>query len=534
MTLDPVAEFRSALKASTECQHHGPLAVSTSRANAAEWWDTMKQCSAQQRREHLRWFGRHDLFFLLFYILRRKHLCTDFHFDRCQDVQRQPTNVLDVWAREHAKSEILTLGQNIRDVLNNPDITIGIFSHTRPMAKGFLRLIKVEFEQNETLKELYPDVLYRDPKNQSPKWSEDDGITVIREANRKESTIEAWGLIDGQPTSKRFMILHYDDVISRKEISNEMIDKAMREFENSFALTASDPPLFRYLATIQEIGDTTHQLIQKKFAPLRLHPWVDENKRPVLFSEEKVSWILKNLSPKVVALQYELDPKKAMTDVNIGFDARWIRMEPPAFDRNDLARYIVVDPAGTGPHANSKFALWVLGIDAFKVWHALDGVLDSLGLHQRADAVLAMVKKWKPLKVGYETYSMQGDIEYLHERAKAENITITVIKLGGNRDKDKRIEQLMPVLRDNKLAFPLGGIPYLTSKGERINIVDELVQKEYPVWPYGKSKDLLDSLSRITDPALGVVPPRAYGGTAVRTGDPWSQGASGTGSWMSE
>lgn len=434
-------------------------------------------------------------------------------------------------------SEILTLGQNIRDVLNDPDITIGIFSHTRPMAKGFLRLIKTEFEQNEELKDLFPDILWQDPQRQSPKWAEDEGLIVKRKSNRKEATIEAWGLIDGQPTSKRFKILHYDDVISRKEISAEMIDKATRELENSFALTASDPPLFRYLATYQEIGDTTHQLVQRNFAPVRLHPVVDADGHSQVFSEQKLAWLRQSVSPKVFALQYLLDPKRAATDHQIGFIWPLIRMKAMP-DRVNLRIYIVVDPAGHGPHSSSLFSLWVCGIDWTKTWYVLDGVLDRLDLAARADAVIAKIAEWKPVKVGYETYSMQADVEYLQEKIK-ERADLkwdgAVVKLSNPTvSKDQRIELLIPDARDEKLRFPMDGIWYVDKDNRRQDLVKVFEDQEYSLWPFAKRKDMLDCLSRIKDPALGVVPPRAYRDGATRTYNPWTSGSSGMGSWMSE
>ena len=41
----------------------------------------------------------------------------------------------------------------------DPEITVAIFSVTRPIAAKFLHQIKEEFEQNLTLKLAYPDVL---------------------------------------------------------------------------------------------------------------------------------------------------------------------------------------------------------------------------------------------------------------------------------------------------------------------------------------------------------------------------------------
>jgi hypothetical protein len=49
---------------------------------------------------------------------------------------------------------------------------------------------------------LFPDVLWADPQKQSAKWAEDDGIIVKRKTNPSAATVEAWGLVDGQPTGK--------------------------------------------------------------------------------------------------------------------------------------------------------------------------------------------------------------------------------------------------------------------------------------------------------------------------------------------
>ena len=58
---------------------------------------------------------------------------------------------------------VITIALTIFDILNDPEITVGIFSHTRPVAKSFLRVIKREFESNQTIMGLFPDVLYADP-----------------------------------------------------------------------------------------------------------------------------------------------------------------------------------------------------------------------------------------------------------------------------------------------------------------------------------------------------------------------------------
>ncbi len=95
-------------------------------------------------------------------------------FARCREVQASPNGHLDLWAREHYKSTVITYGKSIQDILsshgdeplpewNGREVTIGIFSHTRPIAKGFLRQIMREFESNKDLIDLFPDILWSEP-----------------------------------------------------------------------------------------------------------------------------------------------------------------------------------------------------------------------------------------------------------------------------------------------------------------------------------------------------------------------------------
>jgi hypothetical protein len=130
----------------------------------------------------------------------------DWVYDRCREVEAAPNGYLDLWAREHFKTSVITFGLSIKDILNDPEVTIGIFSHTKSIAKAFLSQIKLELQNNVYLKGLFKDILFEKPESESDRWSVDRGIIVKRKSNPKEATVEAWGLVDGQPTSKHFKI----------------------------------------------------------------------------------------------------------------------------------------------------------------------------------------------------------------------------------------------------------------------------------------------------------------------------------------
>src|SRR6516162_7735026 len=121
------------------------------------------ELGAASVRRVKRQLAQSDLFFLLVYVLGRADLNREWYFERCREVQAAPNGYLDLWGREHGKSSIIPLGLTIQDILNDPEITVGIFSYSRPIAKAFLRQIKIEFETNEMLRSLFPDILWANP-----------------------------------------------------------------------------------------------------------------------------------------------------------------------------------------------------------------------------------------------------------------------------------------------------------------------------------------------------------------------------------
>src|ERR1051325_9499999 len=179
-----------------------------------------------------------------------------------REVQAAPDGRLDLWAREHGKSSIITFGLTIQDILRDAEITVGIFSHTRPVAQGFLHQIKRELETNGLLKQLYPQGLWAEPRRQAPKWSDEHGITVRRRGNPKEATVEAWGLVDGQPTGKHFSLRVYDDVVTRESVTTPQQGRKTTEaWELSDNLGVRGGRL-RVIGTRYHLADTYHTMIE--------------------------------------------------------------------------------------------------------------------------------------------------------------------------------------------------------------------------------------------------------------------------------
>ncbi len=446
-----------------------------------------------------------DLFYLLVVILGRKDVNRDWIFERCREVEAAPDGFLDLWAREHFKSTIITYAKTIQDILIDPEITVGFFSVVRPTAKAFLRQIKREFESNERLRALFQDILWENPQRDAPKWSEDDGIVVRRQGNPKESTIEAWGLVDGQPTSKHYRLMVYDDVVTDASVSSpEMIDKVTRAWENSRNLT-TEGGATRYIGTRWHFADTYHVILERGAAKERRHPVTVDGTvtgEPVLWTRERVAEKRREMGPYSFGAQLLLDPTSDRTQ---GFLEEWIRHYRGSADAN-TNKYLLVDAASAKHKSSDYTALVVIGLGADENYYLLDMVRDRLSLTERGDAVFALHRRWKPRGVGYERYGMMGDVDYLKARMQTENYRFEVTEVGGQVAKADRIRRMIPVFEAGRFMLPesLFKVDY---EGRHVDLVQAFLNEEYRPFPVALHDDMFDAISRIWD--LPVIWPKS-------------------------
>jgi len=175
-----------------------------------------------------------DLFFVLCFGLQRPDINHPWLIDRIRELEDGPkSDTMDLWAREHYKSTIITYGETIQDIIKNPEERIGLFSQTRPLAKDFLRQIKLTLEDDDIpIKNWFPHIFYHKPKTQAHKWSEDEGLYVKRKGKYREATIEANGLVEGMPTGRHYSIIKFDDIVTPASVTNkEQIQKTMTAYE---------------------------------------------------------------------------------------------------------------------------------------------------------------------------------------------------------------------------------------------------------------------------------------------------------------
>ena len=486
----------------------------------------------------IRTLGQLDRYYLGVFLCNRHDMLHPWIYERCREVEEQRDSRLDLWARFHYKSSIITFLGTIQEVLCNPNITIGLLSFSARQAKPFLRQIMQEFDSNEKLKTLYKDILWEKPRLQAPKWAENEGICVRRSANPKEQTIEAHGLVDGQPTGRHFDLIIYDDVVVQESVSTpEQISKTTTQWELSLNLGSTHSPRYQYAGTRYSYGDTYGTILQRAAVKPRIHAATYSGTmdgEPVFLTKERWEEIKKTTSSFTVACQQLLNP---IAGSDIAFKEEWWQeWEVRPYTMNV---YLMCDPAHSKKKTSNRTAMAVVGVDANYNKFLLDGLCHRLSLSERWDNLKKLRTKWKrapgirEVKVGYERYGAQADIEHFKEMMRIEGSSFPIYELnwvggGGSQSKKDRIQRLEPDLKDGSFFFPYptdknhltsSQIDYkerkqdfLNSKkilckneeGKLYDLSNWVKENEYCLFP-SIHPDFLDALSRIYD--MDAAPP---------------------------
>lgn len=180
-----------------------------------------------------------------------------------------------------------------------------------------------------------------------------------------------------------------------------------------------------------------------------------------------------------------------------GFDKEWLRYWDP-YNFTNLNRYILVDSANE-KKANSDYtAMIVVGIGDDDNYYIIDIVRERLNLTERAQKLLQLHRKYRPLGVAYEKYGKDSDIQHIEYIQVQENYRFTITPVGGSMKKEDRIRTLIPLFENERVYLP-HNILAPTGTGMMRDVAKEFVN-EYLSFPVGKHDDMLDCLARINDP----------------------------------
>jgi hypothetical protein len=487
-------------------------------------------------------------------------MCHPWLYERAREVEAEPDGFLDLWARYHGKTSIITFAGVIQELLIDPEIRVAIFSHTKEIARSFVEQIKRELEDNEELLRAFPDVLWQSPaerKAGARSWSVADGITVKRSGNPREATVEGHGVIDAMPTGKHFDLLVYDDVINEHSVSNpDQVKKATERMELSFSLGVAEGTRKWFIGTRYHFGDTYAHVIENSIATPRIYAATENGTldgKPVFLTDDAWAKVKKEQRSQVAA-QFLQNPLAGEANL---FTPRWLI---PYWVRPTVLNvYIAIDPSLGRNKTSDRTAIVVVGIDGGGNRYLLDGYCHRMPLSERWERLKALHKKWSSMpgvqlvKTGLERYGMQSDLEYFEERMRIERYWFEIMEVGwtgerGGESKKARVGRLEPYFREGSFFVPgrvwhagagnaelharwflvedsdeikYRACPGLHAEerraktnGERWRLMEPIMRRdedgniydlvrvffeEYALFPFSPRDDLLDAMSRVED-----------------------------------
>ena len=456
----------------------------------------MSALSEQEKLNTWRTLAKNDLFFLLVYVLGVSFANNQWVLDRCREYQADPYGHLDLWARGHYKSTIITFAGTIFEIINDPEITIGIFSHKLPIARAFVIQIKNALENNELLKALFPEIFYKDPKKESPKWTEDK-ICVKRSTSRKEMTVEACGVVEGQPTGMHFDRLVYDDLVTLESVNTpEQILKTTAAYRMSLNLGSANAKRIM-IGTFYAYNDTYNEIIKEGSIKPRIYPAMTDPtdfNTSVFLPPDELKAKRVEMGAATFGTQMLLDPSIAN---NRYFMPEWLKY----YDGKgweEMNRYIIVDPASSKDKKSDYTVMLVLGLGKDENYYVIDGIRDRLNLSERTNWLFRLVEMYHPNAVWYESYGQQADREHIEGEMALRHYRFNINRLGGHIAKKQRIERLQPLFEQGKIFFPTR-LPMLTVDGEIKDFTQMFVEDEYLKYPAVNHDDMIDALARLFD-----------------------------------
>jgi len=473
--------------------------------------ESPKENRAETERQVYRDLVRQDLWFLVYFVLKIPIANHPFVVNSCREVQEgAKTNTLDVWAREHFKSTIITVAESIQDILNDPSITICILSYNRATAISFLKNIKQVLEGSDFLQYLFPEILYENT-NDAVTWSLEGGLFVKRPGYRKEGTIEAWGLIDGQPTGRHFDKVVYDDVVTDEVArSPDMIAKVKRAFDMS-ANVGTDGGRRRVIGTFYHHNDPlvyiqglTDLVTEEVLFDARIKPASDNglaNGNPVFISESRFAE-LRSGDRYIFNCQQLCNPTP-ITDMPLS--PKSLIWAPKEDIPRRLFKFMVIDPAGLSTKTTSRGDAWAIvvgGVDPVRddigasSLYILDMIVEPMN---EAEAVRNIqdiyMRNGRILQVGVEKAGQSTAEIHVRNALLSNGVNLSIknnnlkILHPGGRQKETRIERNLSWPLVNGKIHINDSIPSVYK--ERL----VLEMEKFPSW----HDDILDCLSYFYD-----------------------------------
>lgn len=405
---------------------------------------------------HMKRRAQKNLYFMAKGVMGYADVNPATHGRFCRHVQDQSKDrKLDLMPRGHLKSSIATEADSVRIACDDPNARILIGNEVLDNAQDFLSTIRAQFETNEFLKFLFPELIHSRFSGPGIDWS-GKSATLPRSGRYKEPTWMPIG-VGGAVTSKHFTHLKLDDLIGLLARKSPAVLKSTIDWNRnieSLAINATDT-IIEWVGTRWGRNDLYADIIKRYGKDLTIfHRAVHQE--GILIFPEKYNWKflrrIQDETPDIWAAQYMNDPT---SDVTTDFDGTLVKYFQFDTDGNvvfkdqgktcrwhwtQLDRVITVDPNGGSKTAPDEAAIIVTGVAPDENVFTLAVYAGRPTPTEFTEKLFKMCQRWRPRLVGIEKAGQQQTRHNFEEKMKKEQVFYLLTDLKhGNRDKTDRI-----------------------------------------------------------------------------------------------
>jgi len=425
--------------------------------------------------------------------------------------------------RKHFKSSVGTIAYVLWRIVNNPKIKILIYSATKTLAKGFLQGIKNTIESNEAFIKRFGDM------KGDKVWTKDSLLVKQAESSMIDNTftVETAGAEDA-PTSKHYDLIIFDDVVGmanyrKKEARmkirggfDEAVENLLRDNGEVviFGTRWHFADLYSYILdneSIEKGGEfhcvVRHVLENFKGKEFGENIWTGDLIFPTNGKDIAYYKRMAVNKPELFWMQYMNYPKIVKGKP---LNPEWVQFYDDS-DPDETIKWnqckekgMITDIAAKKNSWNDKSAFVTFGrFGRHVVIHDLfTAKLDSdeiIDYSLRALSKNPDLFDWRIEDAGQQihfiTYARKMLNEKRHAMRLSNALDIDAVK-PGNRDKEERIKQLAPYIKDGTFVFP--ETCKFVVDDEELDAMEELFS-QMDEFPLGDYVDLLDALAYILD-----------------------------------
>ena len=499
----------------------------------AEWTRLRERCKT-------------DLYWFAGVVLRygdKVHMTEGAHRVLCRFLERRigipeiddaPIQKVEM-PRGLGKTTLGTQAYTIQRILQNPDTSILICNERLENAIAFLGAIKAEFESNQLLRELFPEVL---PDPNKTTWATDK-IVVNRTTARKEPTVFCIG-VGGTVTGMHPDEIIVDDMLSREAAENARsgnaditgrINRWLVQLKPLLNPWAEPRPTISFRGTRWYAGDS-YEYIDEAFGygeeerlwsvrqkigdrwqtvTLRRRGDVATLRRAAIEEGQSIwpenpDYSLESLAklrladPVLFAANYMNSPSDELTatfkDAWLRYydwlDPRTVKLATPdgpasVYGLQDLDTVMLVDPGGFAAHRGGdrmRGSILITGTTPKLEHLILEAWSEQVTFHQVIEQILTFTTRYKVRRCGVEVAAAQAAFfELIRKTAKERGLDLAMEAVRPESvQKEQRILVIEPYFQRGQMYI---------GRGSQFTEFRE----QYRTFPRGRRVDLLDALA---------------------------------------